>query len=239
MAADTISLDNLVTEISYEAGIDGKTGTNARHTTTRLYALINRCYKQLRSRVSQNGESFFRATTTAAAIPARATSEDWIELTYPAEASEILGVDVQLSGTWYDLVRATWGQHRTWNGPNRPESPGEWTVLNMPQPSTTTTTAGKLVIWPFTGMNGNYEIHYLPHWVPLTTGTHVLVLFPDWEEWLITRATMVILQRDNQKQSAYMIAKERNMVAEAAILAHVRRHQRGTVVARRRDGMEL
>lgn len=236
--ADTISLDSLVTAITYEAGIDGKTGSNARHVTSNLYALINRCYKQLRSRVSQNGEAFFRTTSTSTAIPSRASGEDWIELTYPTDASEIIGVDVQLSGTWYDLTKGSWSQHRVWTGPNRPESPGEWMVQSMPQPSTTTVTAGKIVIWPYT-LAGNYKIDYLPHWVPLTNGTHVFVIFPDWEEWLITRATMVVLQRDNQKREAFLDARDRNLAAEAAILMHTRRQQRGVVVARRRDGLEL
>lgn len=236
--ADTITLDNLVTELIYEAGIDGKTGSNARHVTNRLYALLNRCYAQLRSLVSQNGEAFFRQTTTSVAIPARASGEDWIELTYPTDASEIIGVDVQLSGTWYDLTKGTWSQHRVWPGPSRPESPGEWMVQSMPQPSTTTVTAGKIVIWPVT-LSGNYKIDYLPIWTHLTNGAHVFVLFPGWQEWLLTRAAMVILQRDNQKQNAFQFARERNLAAEASILAHSRRHLRGSVVARRRDGMEL
>jgi hypothetical protein len=236
--SDTITLGDLTTELIYEAGIDGKTGSSARHVTARLYALINRSYKQLRSRVSQNGDDFFRAPGTATAIPARAAGEDWIELPYPTSASEILSVDVQLSGTWYDLTRGSWAQRRVFPGANRPDSPGEWTTLSMPQPSTTTVTAGKLAIWPVS-LAGNYKIDSLPHWVPLTDSTHVFVLFPDWEEWLLTKCTMVITQRDNQKRNMFLDAQERNQTAERAILAHCRRNKRGVVVARRRDGLEL
>jgi len=236
--SDTITLGDLTTELIYEAGIDGKTGSNGRHVTARLYALLNRCYKQLRSRVSQNGEDFFRTPGTSAAIPSRASGEDWIELTWPTAASEILSVDVQLSGTWHELTKGSWTNRRVFPGAQRPQSPGEWTALSMPQPSTTTVTAGKLVIWPY-NLSGNYKVDYLPHWVPLTDASHVFVLFPDWEEWLLTRATMVLLQRDNQKRAAFLDARDRNIAAELAILAHVRRHLRGSVVARRRDGMEL
>lgn len=236
--SDTITLGDLTTELIFEAGIDGKTGSNARHVTARLYALINRCYKQLRSRVSQNGEDFFRTPGTAGAIPARASGEDWIELSWPTAASEIVSVDVQLSGTWHELTRASWPQRRVFQGQNRFASPGEWTVLSQPQPSTTTVTSGKLVMWPHT-LSGSYKVDYLPHWVPITDASHVFVLFPDWEEWLLTKATMVLLQRDNQKRPAFLDARDRNIAAEAAILAHSRRHLRGNVVARRRDGLEL
>lgn len=236
--ADTITLANLATELVYEAGIDGKTGSTGRHADARLHALLNRCYKQLRSRVSHNGEDFFRVPGTAAALPGRASGEDWIEITYPTDAAEILSVDVQLSGTWYELVKGAWAARRVFPGAHRYESHGEWTVLSMPQPSTTTVTTGKIAVWPHT-LAGNYKVDYLPHWVPITNTSHVFVIFPDWEEWLLTKATMVLLQRDNQKREAFLDAQDRNRAAEAAILAHCRRHMRGTVVARRRDGMEL
>lgn len=236
--ADTITLGDLTTELIFEAGIDGKTGSTARHVDARLHALLNRCYKQLRSRVSHNGEDFFKTTTTADTIPARASGEDWIELTWPTAASEILSVDVRLSGEWYELTKGSWAQRRVFPGAQRYQSPGEWSVLSQPQPSTTTVTAGKLVIWPH-NLSGSFKVDYLPHWVPITNTAHVFVLFPDWEEWLITRATMVLLQRDNQKRPAFLDAQDRNRAAEAAILAHCRRHLRGNVVARRRDGMEL
>jgi hypothetical protein len=236
--SDTITLGDLTTELIYEAGIDGKTGATARHVTARLYALINRSYKQLRSRVSHNGDDFFRSPGTATTIPARASGEDWIELPFPTGASEILSVDVRIGGAWYDLAKGTWATRRVYPGGNRPQSPGEWTVLSMPQPSTTTVTAGKLVIWP-ADLTGSYKIDSLPHWVPLTDATHVFVLFPDWEEWILTKCTMVISQRDNQKRAMFLDAQERNLRAEAAILQHARRHARGATVPRRRDGLEL
>src|SRR4051812_36324419 len=121
--SDTITLGDFTTELAYEAGIDGKTGTTARHVTARLYALINRSYSQLRSRVSHNGDDFFRSPGAATATPARAAGEDWIELPYPTTASEVLSVDVQLGGTWSDLTKGSWATRRVFPGANRPDSP--------------------------------------------------------------------------------------------------------------------
>jgi hypothetical protein len=232
--SDTITLGDLDTELVFEAAIDG---ANARHVVARRYALINRCYKRLRSLVSHNGEDFFRVPGVATNTPARAAGEDWIELDWPTAASEIIGVDIQHGGDWRDLGRGSWAARRIFPGA-RAGLVGEWSVLSQPQPSTTTVTAGKIAIWPH-NLTGQHKIHYLPHWVDITNTSHVFVLFPNWLEWLLTAATMVLIQRDNNKRDTFLAAKDRNDAAHAQILAHARRSKRGSVVARRRDGMEL
>ncbi len=237
--SDTITLLDLGAALVFETGIDGQTGASGRHPlATFIYPLLNRCYAQLRSLVSQNGEDFFRLPGTAGAIPARAVGEDWIELPWPTGASEIISLDVQLSGSWYELVRGSWAQRRVFPGANRCESPGEWTVLSTPQPSTTTVTAGKLVIWPVS-LSGQYKIDVLPLWAAITDPTYVFAVFPDWVEWILCAAAMVVYQRDNNKKDAYKMAADRRMDAEKRIVAHCRRARRGVVAGRRRDGYEL
>lgn len=236
--ADTISLADITTDLIFESGIDGKSGSNARHTSTSLHRLLNRCYKQLRSVAALNGEEALRTPGTSAAIPARASGEDWIEVTYPTAAADIISVDVQLSGEWRELTKGSWAQRRVFPGENRCESPGEWAVLSQPQPSTTTVTAGKIVIWPPT-LTGNYKIDILPHWTPITDTTHVFVLYPHWEEWLLTKAAMVLNQRDNNKRNLFQSARDRFVLANQEVIAHSRRSRRGVVVQRRRDGDHL
>lgn len=235
--SDTISLGDFVTELVFEAGVDGKTGSNARHATARLYALVNRVYKRLRSLVSQHGEDFFRVPGVATSTPGRAAGEDWIELVWPTDATEIVGVDVQYQGEWKQLVKGSFAQRRIFPG-GRAGSIGEWTVLGMPQPTGVTVTAGTIIIWPH-NLTGQHKVHYLPKWTPLTDATHVLVMFPDWYEWMLCACTMVLVQRDVNKKDTFAIAKERFMLANGAVIAHARRSKRGSVVARRTDGMEL
>lgn len=242
--SDTITLDALTAALIWEAGIDGITGgSNARHQTARLYDLINRQYKQLRSIVTANGEDFFRERGTAddtpsSPIPGRVTGEDYIAVAWPTRASEIVSVDVQLSGTWQELTQSSRRQWRVSPGMNRPDSPGEWSVIKMPQPSTTTVSTGSIALWPY-NLSGLYTIDYVPHWVPITDPTYVFILFPHWEEWLLTSCTMVITQRDNNKKNMFAAAAARKAEAQAQIIAHCRRSKRGSIVARRRDGLEL
>ena len=235
--SDTITLGDLDDELVFEAALDGATAANGRHPPTRRYAVLNNAYKRLRSIVSHAGEDFFRVPGTATNTPARAAGEDWIELVWPTAASEIIGVDIYHGGEWKDLARGSWAQRRVFPGA-RSGVVGEWSVLSQPQPSSATVTAGAIVIWPH-NLTGQHKIHYLPHWTPITNTSHVFVLFPDWKEWLLTAAAIPFLQRDNDKKAAFKIAMERNQAAEARLMLHARRQKRGTVVARRRDGMEL
>lgn len=232
--SDTISLGDLDTELVFEAAIDGAT---ARHAVARRYALINRVYKRLRSLVSHHGEDFFRVPGVATNTPARAAGEDWIELEWPTAAAEIIGIDIHHTGEWRELSPGSWAQRRVFAGA-RSGVVGEWTVLSQPQSSTTTVTTGKIAIWPH-NLTGQHKIHYLPHWVNLTDSTHVLVMFPLWLEWVLTAATMVLIQRDNNKRDTFLAARDRNADIEAKIILQTRRSKRGSVVARRRDGMEL
>lgn len=236
--SDTVTLGEFDTELIYEAAIDGATSATGRHPPARRYAVINRVYKRLRSLVSATGEDFFRVSAAVAPIPARAAGEDWIELPWPTDATEIISVDVQRGNAWHELTHSSWAQRRVYPGQSRSSSPGEWATLSMPQPTTTSVTAGKIVIWP-TALAGNFKVDYLPKWTPLTDPLHVFVMFPDWYEWALTAATLIIVQRDNDKRDTFLAARDRNAVAEAKIVAHTRRSRRGSVVARRRDGLEL
>jgi hypothetical protein len=232
--SDTITLADLDAELVFEAGLDG---ANARHVQARRYALINRCYKRLRSLVANCGDEFFRTIGAATATPSRTSGEDFIELVWPKNADEIVGVDIQYQGEWKELRHGSFAQRRVFPG-GRGGVIGEWAVLSQPQPSTNTVTAGSIAIWPH-NLTGDHKIHFLPKWTPITDGTHVFVLFPDWLEYLLTAATMVLIQRDNNKRDTFLAAKDRNEIAKADILRHARRSKRGVVAMRRRDGMEL
>ena len=236
--SDMVTLGALTESLIWESGIDGKTGANARHTEAQLHALINRKYKQLRSLVTAHGEDFFRVRGATAALPGRAAGDDFISLPWPTSASEIVGVDIQLSDGWHTLTRSSRPQWRVFPGVHRPDSPGEWSPINMPQPDEEGVTDGAIAVWPPT-LGGNYAIDYVPHWVPLTNEEHIFVLFPHWEEWILTACAMVISQRDNNKRNTFLDAERRNAVAEAQVITHARRNKRGSIVQRRRDGLEL
>lgn len=236
--SETITLEALTDALIWEAGIDGKTGSNARHELTRLYELLNRKYGELRSLVAANGEEFFRLRE----FPVVSTPSDeteYIEIVWPIDASEIVSVEVRIGGIWYELTPSSRRQWRTFPGANRPDSPGEWSTISMPQPNgALDVVVGAIAVWPRT-LPRDFAVDYVKEWQPITDPTHKFIVFPHWKEWLLCASTMVISQRDNNKRNTYEIARDRLAQAQAQIIAHCRRSKRGSVVARRRDGLEL
>lgn len=236
--SDTITLDALAAALVWEAGIDGKAGPNARHDLGRIYELLNRKYKQLRSLVAQNGEDFFRVRAAAdASVPA--DEAEYIELEWPIDADEIISVEVRIAGVWYELTPSSRRQWRVFPGANRPGSPGEWSTVRMPHPDgPDDVTLGAIAAWPVT-LPHDFAIDYVEQWSPISEPTDKFIVFPHWEEWLLSSCAMVICQRDNNKRNMFASARDRMVEAQAQIIAHCRRSKRGSVVARRRDGLEL
>jgi hypothetical protein len=100
------------------------------------------------------------------------------------------------------------------------------------------TNDGVIAIWPPT-LTGSYTVHYIPEFVDITNTSDGFLLEPDWMEWLLCKAALPILQRDNNKKASLDLVMARLNRAEGKIVAHARRQKRGNIVGRRRDGLEL
>src|SRR5262245_50845487 len=237
--SELVTLGTFVDALTFEASIDGQVTADGRHPPDEwLYPLANRVYRDYRSLASQYSDDFYRVSETVP-LPARQAGEDYIPLEWPIRTCEIVGVDVQLGGTWYELTRGSFAQRRVWPGANRCESPGEWAVFQMPQPSDDTVTAGNAIaVWPYT-LSGNYKLFTIETWQDITDPNHLFVIYPGGLEWMLCKAAVSIIQRDNNKKAMLDSVLARLARAELAIAQHARRWKRGVVVARRRDGLEL
>lgn len=238
--ADTISLSDFADALTFAASIDGETQSSGRHPLASwLYPLINRGYRSLRSKVTAFGGDEFRVEGSATTIPAAEAGEDFIELAWPAATAEVVGVDVLVNDRWSDLKAVSWANRR------QPRAlgvcwphPGWWAIRDMPQPATTSTAGGGIVIWP-QNLSGSYKLWTIPNWVPLTDGSHVLLLYPSWEEWLLQWCTIRVAMRDNDKASLVASARIALKEAEAELLAQTRRKRRGNVQRRKADWPQM
>jgi hypothetical protein len=224
-----ITLDDALAQLTFLAGIDGKTGANARFSPANLKALLNRKYRALRSRVAQLRVQGFVLSSTATAIPALLSGEDFSEITLPSAFVEVIGVDVLTSRCpkWEELDPIEFGQRRD---PQYLDTtaPGFWSILKAPVPSTTSITAGTLAAWGRCGeaLAGSYKIHYINAWADITDETHVFMLYEAWDEWFLNAAAMTCCQRDKNKSDLYEQAKEAWGVADALIVQSAARIQR-------------
>lgn len=232
-----LRLDDARTQLIDIASIDGKVGANARHTPTNLNAKLNRAYRMLRSRVSQLGYTPFLLTSAPAPIPSRLAGEDFIEIPIPSVFSEVVHVDVQISGSWGELDALDWAQRREAivTIPSYPQAfflkqppggIGYWSIHKAPRPSTTAIVDGAIALWPF-GMVGNYKIDSVETWADIVTDTHVFMIYEGWDEWLLNRAAMMVVgNRDGNKKATYDAAKDAFALADATVAKSAPRQQR-------------
>lgn len=230
----SLRLDDARNQLIFLAGIDGKTGANGRFSTTNLNLLLNRKYRALRSRVAQLGPAPFVLSSSAAAIPALTSGEDYSELSIPAGFAEVVGVDVLTSRSprWEKLDPLEFGQRRD-GSRICTESPGFWAIIKAPVPSTTSITAGTIAVWGAYDaygtprpLAGSYKIHSVDVWNDIATDAHVFMLYEAWDEWFLNAAAMACCQRDKNKSDLYEQAKEAWGVADALIVQSARRLQR-------------
>lgn len=214
------------TEVIHLASIDGKTGANARHSPTRINAIVNRKYRALRSRVSQLGYPQFLVPGAITALPARTAGEDYIEVVLPGDVAEVAGVDVRVRNEWQKLDPIEYGQRRDAPTMRAPSGVGFWSILQAPVPVTNAITAGRVMIWPHT-LTGSYQVDTVAAWSDITADANVFMLYEGWDEWLLNAAAMVVAQRDGNKKGNYETARDAWLAADALVVAGAARLQRG------------
>lgn len=236
----TLLLSDARNDLINISGIDGKTGANGRHSPANLNRLLNRKYRNLMSRVSQLGLPQFLESSSASPIPSQTSGEDYIELPMPALTSEVVGVDVRVSGGWQKLDPLEFEQRRDpllqdgnrglpffTRGRTAPSGVGWWAINKAPKTiNTTTITAGTIAIWPPT-LAGTYKIHTVQSWTDLTADSNVFLLYEAWDDWFLNQAAMTICQRDKNKGDLYVQARDAWAAADALIVASAARLQRG------------
>lgn len=234
----SLRLDEARNQVIFLAAIDGKTGANARFSTTNLNALLNRKYRELRSRVSRLGMPHFLQTTAAAPIPAQTTGEDFIDIPMPAAIGDVIGVDVQTSAgfgglRWQKLDPLAFSQRRDTQYLIPEHGVGFWAVHQAPVPNGATITAGKIAIWgapSYYGQSstlaGSYELHSVDVWQDIVTDANIFMLYEAWDEWFLNAAAMTCCQRDKDKRDLYLQAKEAWQTADALVVAAAARLQR-------------
>lgn len=224
-----LALSDADAELIHLAAIDGKTGASGRHGQTRRYSVLNRAYRELRSRVSQLGYPQFITRGSVTPLPGRASGEDFIEVDLPVGTGEVGGVDVLGGSTgslWARLDPLEHDQRREGNRMQPPGGVGFWSIIQAPAPSTTSISVGKIGLWPYT-LSGSYRINTVNSWTAITDGTHVFMLFDAWDSWLLTKAAMYVTTRDTNKRGAYDDLKDQWLAADALVVAGAARLQRG------------
>lgn len=243
---DSITLLELRTSIITEASIQGQTGTNGRHQVADLNVLINRYCREVRSLAADAGAPWFQTLgPITTPIPAPVSGEDFIEVPFPANALEILGVDVSTNQggcvKFGELDEADWTQRRLLNfGSGLPEGGlGWWAVESMAEArDASTVTAGVIALFP-SSLTGSYRITFREQFTTLTQDTSLFVGIVSMFTWVINACVLAITKGDNNKKNNYAAAEKEFARAEARILKACKRTQSAGAIVPKRVGGEL
>lgn len=227
--AFSLALSDARTEVIHLAGIDGQTGSSGRHSSTRLNAVLNRCYRELLSRAGQLGVAHGRQSHTGT-LGAVATNETYISLDIPSTAAEVVAIDVLDSGTQAALDPLEWEQRRDIECTDPPRGTGWWALRSGPSVSGSTLTQGTLAIFPSRLAGLAYTLYTVRQWPGITSDADVFLLHDGWDQWLINRAAMQVAQRDTNKRGNWDAANAAWVNADAFLMAQARRLNRSGVI---------
>lgn len=237
--AYTLTLDAARSKLTYLAAIDGKTGSNGRHSSANLGLVLNWTYRELMSRAGQLGLPH-GLTSSTGTLGSAQSGEDFISLDIPSAAAEVVGVDVKggpVGALWQKLDPLVWAQRRDVSpalgdprlggyGISPKHGVGFWAEREAPSVSGSTLTVGKLAIWPTALAGLSYSLSQVRQWVEITGGTDVFLLHEGWESWLLNKAAMAVTQRDTNKRGNYDTAFTAWQLADNLLAAQAARHNR-------------
>ena len=234
--ARTRTLAQLVARVRYQADVEGLT---SRHPDSDIRQLINDSWQTLRELVTEHGSPLFlkatSGTMTAGAIVPDASGAPNLEagfgtINLPADCLRVHGVDVEVNGQLLPLEPLPFNSRDDWQdwwGNNRTDAPFGFVVYDIGQESTTTVAAGKIALLPAPDEPYSYTIWYLPHWVDISTDSHVFNVYAGWEQWLIWDVVIKIAGRDNDSRNTYQIAMTERQRNQDRLLASARVQRSG------------
>lgn len=215
-------------------------GLTARHPDADLTRRINAQARAYRAWATQNGLPYYVESTAAATLTGTLVSgEQYSEVPFPADAEQILGVDVS-SGVaiddWYTLSPATWQARRNprWYGVGAPRY---FSIRRVPQANPAdldAVLAGVLALFPG-ATHGAYKVHYLPSFVDMAADADLFVALPEACDWVVWSVVQDLAARDDDQRETYGVATQKKAEAEARLLGSVGRVQAaGPLLPRRR-----
>lgn len=195
--ANTKTVAQMLANARALAGVEGM---DDRHPDATLIIWLNDVWREMRTRLANIGIQGLTIPTNVASLPtAPPTNEAYLEVPLPDGAVGIYGLDVLIGQEWVPLRPGSFAQRRDYQRVSAAQ-PLYWLTLQLPTESTTTITAGKLMVFPAATNGLSYRIWYLPTWVNITNTTHVLYGHDTWHEWAVNGLARKIAQKDNDAQ---------------------------------------
>jgi hypothetical protein len=220
----TVTVNELITRIQYQADIQGLT---VRHTTTELTTLINQAIQAHRERVSFNNGIFHYLNSYSSTFTAGKTSPFQFKVldlsSGPSPAiTRIYSIEFTHNGEIYTLDGVSFDERNEYS--SQPSTPVAWAPM----------TTYKVAIMPAPDTTYAFTVWYLPKLADIAT-TETFDGVAGWEDEVMWEVCCRIVNRDQYAQAYQMFAAERDR-AIAFIMNNARNPARN-VISRRQDTM--
>lgn len=240
----TRTVTELLADLRDRADIEEMT---VRHTDARLARYLTQSLRALRAELTAAGFSGLLDWSSPTALPTSppTTGENFLEVSWPTGAVQILGFDVNLGtgagSRWYPLRRMSIGERRDYYGTTG--HPQGFLIRSVPKedtPADTDLSTGAIQVYPASTLGLEYRIQYLPEYPELSAspGTAVVQGFEgDWLEWAIWDAAVKVAYKDDEDDGVLYgkATSERDRV-KARIVTNINRVNRAGSLSPRRAG---
>lgn len=238
---NSLTVAEFLTRLREHADIDDLT---VRHPDAQLIRMFNLAWRQLRTRLSNAGFSYFLEATDAAALPTSAaeTGEQYLEVDFPAGAAGVYGLDINIGSRWLPLRQGSFAERRDYQ--NRfaqgrlNKAPEVFVVRTVPQEDTTSLVAGKVMLFPLNTSGHDYRLWYLPVWpeIDVANTTYVVYGHDIWFDWAILDVAIRVHIRDNDSAGVLGAEQQRQADVWREIVKSARDMESAGPVRMRRRG---
>ncbi len=218
----TVSVDELISRIRYQADIQGLT---VRHTDTELTTLINQAIQAHRERVSFDSGISHYLTSYSSTFTAGKTSPFQFGVldlsTAPSEpVTRIYALEITINDTVKTLDGVSFSERNDYA--NSPSEPVAWSPIQT----------CKIAILPAPDQAYSYTVWYLPKFTDIA-GTETFDGIAGYEDEVVWDVCCKIVNRDQFAQAYSMFSAERDR-AIAGVMLNAQTPARN-VIKRRED----
>ncbi len=213
----TLLLSDALVAVREEGDLEDLTD---RHSDAELIRFWNRSWARLRSKLAGLGFPLDMTRTAPATLPTAPplVGEQYLEVDFPQAAVFVYGLDVLVGGKWIPLKPGTFAERRDYVSLPSVSSlgPSTYVIVSVDQESTTTTTRGKIQLYPLSAGGQSYVVWHMPAWVDVTNPAHVFYGHDgSWFDWAINDTIIRTAKKDDDSQNTYAIAnRERDLAWE-------------------------
>lgn len=217
----TARLDSIRDQVRYRADIVSET---SRHTNAQLNKEINQAIVELRSRLTQDGSELYLGSATGTLTTVSGgTGENYVSITGPATAEQIVRIDILDNDTTVPLdyvgMRAKLSVGADVIDGQRPMG---WGLLNL--------DTREIAIYPIPDEAYTYVIWYQTQHTDLSADDDTYTVLPGFFDFIVWHACRMIAVRDDLPhlldQAARLSAEAYSTARQAAVEVGATNHRR-------------